>query len=165
LDESIYTIKKNTEALVVASKETGLEVNAEKTMYMGMSWYQNAGQIHSIKTDNKSFERVEQFRYLGAMLMNQNSIQEEIKSRLTPRNTCYHSVQNLLSSSFPSRNIKIKMQRTIILPVILYWCEAWSLTWWEECRLRVFENKVLRRKCGPRRDKVTGKWRRLLNKA
>jgi hypothetical protein len=53
----------------------------------------------------------------------------------------------------------------MILPVVLYWCEAWLLTWWEECRLRVFENKVLKRKFGPRRDKVTGKWGRLHNEA
>jgi hypothetical protein len=73
-------------------------------------------------------------------------------------------VQNLLSSSLLSKNVKIKIYRTIILPVVLYGCESWSLTWREECRLRVFENRVLRRIFGPKRDEVTGEWRRLHNK-
>ena len=66
-----------------------------------------------MKIDNSSFERVEEFSYLGTTLTNQNSVQEEIKSRLKSRNACYHSVQNLLSSSLLSKNLKIKMYRTI----------------------------------------------------
>jgi len=89
---------------------------------------------------------------------------EEIKSRLRLGNACYHSVQNLLSSRLLSKNFKIKIYRTIILPVVLYGCETWSLTLWEERKLGVFENKVLRRIFGPRRDEVTGEWRRLHNK-
>jgi hypothetical protein len=73
-------------------------------------------------------------------------------------------VQNLLSSSLLSKNVKIKIYRTIILPVVLYGCESWSLTLREECRLRVFENKVLRRIFGPKRDEVTGEMRRLHDK-
>jgi len=92
---------------------------------------------------------------------NKNSIQEEIKSRLTLGNVCYYSVQNLLSSSLLSKKFKIKIYRTIILPVILYGCETWSLTFREERRLRVFENRVLRRVFGPKRDEVTGEWRKL----
>jgi len=72
-------------------------------------------------------------------------------------------VQNLLSSSLLSKNLKIKIYRTIILPVVLYGCETWSLTLREERKLRVFENMVLRRIFGPRRDEVTGEWRRLHN--
>ena len=96
---SIRAVKKNAEALVVAAKETGLEVNVDKTKYMVMSRDQNAGRTHSMKTDNSSFERVDEFKNLGTTLTNQNSIQEEIKSGLTSRNARYHSVQNLLSSS------------------------------------------------------------------
>ena len=70
-------ILKNTEALLVSSKEIGLEVNSDKTKYMVMSQDQNAGQSHNIKTDNSTFERVEHTRYL-ATRKNQNSIQEEI---------------------------------------------------------------------------------------
>ena len=83
-------------------------------------------------------------------------IQEEIKTRLKLGNAWYYSVQNLLSSSLLSKTLKIKIYRTIILPVVLYGCEAWSLTLREERRVRVFENRVLRRVFGPKSDEVTG---------
>jgi hypothetical protein len=76
-------------------------------------------------------------------------------------NACYLSVQNLLSSRLLSKNITIRIYKTIILPVVLYGCEIWSLTLREEHRLRVFENRVLRRIFGPKRDEVTGGWRKL----
>jgi len=75
LGGSIHTIKENTETLIVSSKENGLEVNADKTKYRVMSRDQNAGQSHNMKNDNRSFEMVEEFRYLGTSLTNQNSIQ------------------------------------------------------------------------------------------
>jgi len=159
---SVHTIKKNAEALVATSKETGLQVNAYKTKYMVMSRDQDAGQSHSIKI-NSSFERVEGFKYLGTTLTNQNSTQEEMKSRMKSGNVCYHSVQNLLSSSLLSKDLKIKMHTTRILPVTVYGCETWSLTLREERRMRVFENRVLRRIFGPKRDEVTGEWRKLQN--
>jgi hypothetical protein len=96
LGRSVHIIKKNTEALVIASKETVLEINDEKTKYMVISWDQNAGRSHDIKIDNSCFERVEQFRYLGITLKNQNSIQEENKCRLKSQIACYHSVQNTI---------------------------------------------------------------------
>jgi len=89
----------------------GLEVNADKTKYMVMSRDQSAGQNYSIRTDNKSFENVEQFRYMGTTLLNQNSIHEKYKSSLNSGNACYHLVQNLLCSGLLSKNIKIKTQR------------------------------------------------------
>ena len=98
---------------------------------------------------------------MGTILTNQNSIQEEIKSRLKSGNACYNSVKNLLSSSLLSKNLK--KYRNIILPVVLYRCEIWSLTLREERRLRVFENRVLRRIFGPKRNEVTGNWRKLHN--
>jgi hypothetical protein len=67
---------------------------------------------------------LEEFKYLGTTLTNQNSIQEEVKSRLKLGNVCYYSVQNLLSSRLLSKNLKIRMYRTTILPVFLYGCEA-----------------------------------------
>ena len=78
------------------------------------------------------------------------------------RNACCHSVQNLLSSSL-SKNLKIKIYRTIIFLVVLSGCETWSLTLREERRLRLFQNWVLRRIFGPKRDEVTGEWRKLHN--
>ena len=115
------------------------------------------------KIDNSSIERVEEFKYLGTTLTNKNSIQEEINSRLKLGNACYYSKQNLLSSSLLSKKLKVTIYRTIILPVVLYGCETWSLTLRDERRSRVFENRVLRRGYGPKRDKVTGDWRKLHN--
>jgi hypothetical protein len=103
------------------------------------------------------------FKYLGTTLTDQDCMQEEIKGRLNSGNACYHSVQSLLSSRLLYRNIKVKIYKTIILPVVLYECETWSLTLREEHRLKVFENKVLRRIFGPKRDEVTGEWRKLHN--
>jgi len=116
-----------------------------------------------MKTDNSSFERVEEFKYLGTILTDGNYIQEENKSRLKPGNASSHSMRNLLSCSLLSKNLKIKIYRTIILPFVLYVCETWSLTLGEERRLRVFENRVLRRMFGSKRDEVTEEWRKLHN--
>jgi hypothetical protein len=98
LGGSIPTVKENREMLVVASKETGLEVNAYKAKYMVMSRDQNARQSYSMKSDYSFFERLEEFKYLEIILTHQNFIQEEFKSRLKSGNACYHLVQNLLSS-------------------------------------------------------------------
>jgi hypothetical protein len=110
----------------------------------------------SSSSSNKSFERVEEFRYLRTTLTNQNSIQEEIRSKLKSGNACYRSVYNLKSSSLLPKNIKIKKHRTKILSVLMYGYETWSLTLREERRLRVFENRVLRGIFGPKRDEVKG---------
>ena len=91
--------------------------------------------------------------------MNQSSIQEESKSRLNSGKACCHEMQNLLSSGLLSECTKIKIYRKIIMPLVLYGCETWSLTLREECRLGVFENRVLRRIFGPKRDEITGEWR------
>jgi hypothetical protein len=90
------------------------------------------------------------------VISNRGNIQEEIKSRLNSGNACYNSVQNILHSSLLSINLKIKIYRTVIFPVVLCGCETWSLTLREERRLRVFENLVLRKIFGLKRDEVTG---------
>jgi hypothetical protein len=154
--ENINTIKKNTEALLDASKEIGLEVNPEKTKYMLMSRSQKTGQKYRIKIVNRSFEDVAKFRYLGTTLTDQNHTHEEIKSRLNSGNACCHSVQSLLSSRLLPGKLKVKIYKIIILPVILYGSETWSLTLREEHRLGVFQNRVLRRIFGPTRDEVRG---------
>jgi hypothetical protein len=97
---------------------------------------------------------VSQFIYLGTTVTNQNLVQEEIKRRLNSGNACYHLVQKLLSSRLLSKNLKIRIYNTIVLPVVLYGRETWSVTLREEHRLRVFENRVLRRIFGPKRHEV-----------
>ena len=104
---------------------------------------------------------MEQFKYLGTTLTNRNSIQKEINSGLKSGNACCYSVQNILSSSLLPKNIKMKIHRTIILPVVLYGCEIWSLAVREERKLRVCENRILRRIFGCKRDAVTRVWRKL----
>jgi hypothetical protein len=156
LGDNIASINRNTETSIYASKKVGLEINVEKTKYILLSCHQNAGQNQDIKVVNKLFENVSQFKYLGMTVTNQNLIQEEIKRRWSSGNACYNSVQNLLSYHLLSKNVKMRIYKTIILPLVLYGFETWSLTLKEEHRLRVFENKVLRRIFGPKNDEVTG---------
>jgi hypothetical protein len=143
LGDNIDTI--NTETLIDASKEVGLEVNVEKTKYMLVSHDKNAGQHRDIKIGKRAFENVSQLKYLGTTVTNQTLIQED-------------SVQNLLSSCLLSKNVKVRIYITIIFPVVLYGCETWSLTLREAHKLRVFENRVMRRIFGPKRDREMGGW-------
>jgi hypothetical protein len=106
---------------------------------------------------------VAQFKYLGTTVTNQNLIQEKINRRLNSGNACYRSVQNLLCSRLLSKNVKIRICQTLILPVVLYGCETWSLTLREEHRLRAFENSVLRKLFRPKKDEVVGGWIKLYN--
>ncbi|KAJ4440062.1 hypothetical protein ANN_08193 [Periplaneta americana] len=100
--------------------------------------------------------------FLWDQLKERNDTREEIKRRINMGNACY-SVEKLLSSSLLSKNLKVRIYKTVILPVLLYGCETWTLTLREEHRLRVFENKVLRKIFGAKRDEVTGEWRKLQN--
>ncbi|KAJ4444371.1 hypothetical protein ANN_06163 [Periplaneta americana] len=163
LGENPQTIRKNTGILLEASKEIGLEVNPEKAKYMIMSRDENIVRNGNIKIGNLSFEEVEKFKYLGATVTNINDTREEIKCRINMGNACYYSVEKLLSSSLLSKNLKVRIYKTVILPVVLYGCETWTLILREEQRLRVFENKVLRKIFGVKRDEVTGEWRKLHN--
>jgi hypothetical protein len=95
--ENTVTIQKIKEAPLDTSKEVGLEVNPEKTRYILIS-QRKAGQKHSTKTANRSFEDVAMFKYLGTTLADQNFMREEIKSRLNLGNACYHLFQSLLYS-------------------------------------------------------------------
>jgi hypothetical protein len=120
------------------------------------------GQNRDINIANRSFKNVSQLKYLETTVTNQILIQEEIKRKLNSGNACYHSVQNILSSRLLSKNVKIRIYNTtIILSVVLYGCETCSLTLREKHRLRVFEDRVLRKIFGPKRDE--GGWRKLHN--
>ncbi|KAJ4428654.1 hypothetical protein ANN_25647 [Periplaneta americana] len=162
LGQNPQTIRENMEILLEASKAMGLEVNPEKTKYVSMSRDENIVRNGNIKIGNLSFEEVEKFKYLEATVT-KNDTREEIKRRINMGNACYYSVEKLLSFSLLSKNLKVRIYKTVILPVVLYGCETWTLTLREEHRLRVFENKVLRKIIGAKRDEVTGEWRELHN--
>jgi sorting nexin-29 len=144
LGDSVNTIEENSERLLEASRDIDLEINAEKTKYMIMSCHPNSGQNQNIRIANESFGKVTKFRYLGTTLTNQNDIHDGIKSRLNLGNACYYSVQNLLSSHLISKNLKIKIYKTVILPVVLYSAKL-GLSLWGRNIDRVFENSVLRK--------------------
>jgi hypothetical protein len=108
LGDSVNTMKENSETLLEASRDIGLEINAEKTKYTIMSRHPNSGQNQNIRTANELFEKVEKFKYLGMTLTNQNDIHDEIKSRLNSGNACYYLVWNLLPSCLISKNLKIQ---------------------------------------------------------
>jgi len=114
----------------------------------------------NIRIRDEVIEKVNKFTYLGAYVTSKNEVTEEIKSRLVSGNACFYSVQKLLTSRLISRKLKLKIYRTAILPD---GCESWSTTLADEHKLRVFESKVLRKIYGPKRDEMTGEWRRLHN--
>jgi hypothetical protein len=109
---------------------------------------------------DKCFENMAEFKHLGTRVIHQNCIHEDMKSKLNLGNAGNYSVKNLLSYCLLSENVKVKIQRTIILPDVLYGCETWSLTMRKEHRLRVSDNRVMRRIFGGKREEVTGGWRR-----
>ena len=113
--------------LLNACKDISLAVNTRKSKYMEIGRYRGMIANEHIKIGNNSYEKVKTFKYLGSLLKNQNSIQEEIKCRHKSGNSCYYSVQTLFSCTFLSNKLKIKICKTIMLSVVLYGSEAWSL--------------------------------------
>jgi hypothetical protein len=117
---------------------------------MLLSQYQNTEQNYDIKIANRYFENVAHFRYL----------ETTVKRSLNSGNACNHSVQDILSSHLLSKNIRIRIYKTLVLSVVLYGCETWHLTLREKHRLKVFENRVLRRIFEPKRDEGIGGWKK-----
>jgi hypothetical protein len=114
---NINTIKKDTEALIEASKQVDLEANTKKTNYMLMTLHQNVGRNHNIKISNSSFENTVKSKYLRTTLTNQNYIREEIKFILNSENSCYLSVQNLLCSRLLRVNVQIEIYQSLFYSV------------------------------------------------
>ena len=102
---------------------------------------------------------MEKFKYLAITVTNTNDIREEIKRRINMGNARYYSLENILSSHLQSRKLKVNTYKIILLPAVLYGCETRSFTLREANRLRMFENKVLRKIFGAKRDEITGEWR------
>ena len=125
---SVHVIKKNTEALLVGSKENGVEVGADKTKFMVMSRDNIAGRSHNIKIDNSFFEMVKMFRYFWNNL-NKSKFSSGRNEEQTDVRECLLSFgAESFFLQFAIRNLKIKLYRSIMLPVVLYGCKTWSLT-------------------------------------
>ncbi|KAJ4433757.1 hypothetical protein ANN_16069 [Periplaneta americana] len=159
IKRQIYSLYKTD---FIPSVEDIRDALHKSGLFSGSKW-SNILRNGTIKVGDLSFEEVEKFTYLGATVTNVNDTREEIKRRINMGNACYYSVEKLLSSNLLSKNLKVRIYKTVILPVVLYGCETWTLTLREEQRLRVFENKILRKIFGAKRDEVTGEWRKLHN--
>ena len=134
-----------------SAEDIRLVVNMDKTKYMITSRETLNGNFH-LTRDEGDIEKMSVFKYLGALITKNNEVEKEVKHKLNIRNACYYSVQELFSSQILSRNIKLRICETTILPVVLYGSDTWSLTLKEEERLRVFEKKILRKIFGPNRE-------------
>jgi hypothetical protein len=119
--DNIDSTKINIETFFDAIKEVGLEISVEKTIYKLLACHQCASQNCVVEVSNRLSENVSQFQYLGIRVTNENFIQEQIKGILNSGNICYHSFKNLLSSCLLSKNAKIRIYRTIILPAGSIW--------------------------------------------
>ena len=145
--ETTYYKKART-SLVVASKDSGLEVNADKTKYI-ICRDQNAGRSHGIRKGGSSFEMVERFKYLGTNSKNQKSFQEEIKSSLNVRDCLLSVGAGSFFFQFATQKYKYYDIQKHNFACFVYGCGTWFLTLREELRLKVFENRAQRTIFGP----------------
>jgi len=149
--------------LITKSKEIGLEISESKTKYITVDKSDQSREEGDLLTGNMKFEKVDEFKYLGTILTSDNNNKTEINRRLHAGNGCYYATNTLLKSRLLSRNTKVRIYKTIIKPVFTYGCETWVLTKGEENKFKVFENKVIRKIYGPKKDEETGGLRKLHN--
>ena len=159
--ENFQTVRENAEIFIKSSKDIGLVVNFEKTKYMITSRHSNVIQNKNIVITDLSFEKCGKVQISRSNSNRYKYMREEIKLRINMGNACYYSLEKILSPRLLSKKLKVKTFKTIILPVVLYICETWSLSLREEHRLRVFENKVLRKIFGAKKHETTREWRKL----
>ncbi|KAI5714830.1 hypothetical protein M8J77_006182 [Diaphorina citri] len=154
-------IKEMLTVMINTIKPFGLEVNFEKTKYMIFSREENTN-TQTLNIGRHNLERVENFKYLGSTLREDNTIEAEILSRINSGNRARFALKKMLSSKLLTWTSKIRIYKTLIQPVIVYGAETWTLTKKMESKLMVFENAVLRQIFGP--VKENGEWRRRKNR-
>jgi exonuclease III len=151
-------------SLIKIAEKVGLKINEEKTEYMVVSREnRNRVQEEVIEVEEYRFKRVDQFKYLGSVITQNNDIKTEISTRLQSANKCFYGLSKIFRSRAISKNLKVRMYLTLLRPIVLYGAETWSLRKTEELRLAVFERKVLRKIYGAHFDAQTNEWRRLHN--
>ncbi|VVC44605.1 Reverse transcriptase domain [Cinara cedri] len=148
----------------VAAEKVGLRVNEEKTKYMVVS-RRNGNQVQEefIEVEEYKFKRVDQFKYLGSIITQDNDIKTEISTRLQSANKCFFGLSKIFRSRAISKNLKVRMYLTLLRPIVLYGAETWPLRKTEERRIAVFERKVLRKMYGAYYDVLANEWRKLHN--
>lgn len=144
---NIEDLKMSYTKISSAASDIGLKVNVAKTKYMLVSRDQHQPANIAIGTDE--FEVVSEFTYLGSSVNSQNNITEEIKRRILLANRTLFGLSRVLRSRFIRRGTKMNIYKTLILPVLMYGCEAWTLSEADQQLLMVFERKVLRLIFGP----------------
>jgi sorting nexin-29 len=140
-------VKDAFNRLEMAAQKIGLMINYDKTKYMETTCKPNKEKY--IRINNRDIERVNQFKYLGSIITNNNNISSEINRRIDMGNTCYYGLRNILRSRLLKEDTKCKIYKTLIRRVVLYGCESWTLTKEEEEKLNIFERKILRKIYGP----------------
>lgn len=157
------TVASVKELFNKVEKETlrmGLIVNEEKTKYMCINRQKRRDRLgQNVSINNYNFERVEQFKYLGATVTADNNITEEIKGRVQSANRCVYSLKDLFKSKTLTRYSKLKVYTTVIRPILTYGCETWTITKDNEEKFRRFERKILRKIFGGYCDPTTSQYR------
>jgi hypothetical protein len=149
-------IIKMEKSLIKAAEKVGLRINEEKTEYMVVSWRnRNLVQEELIEMEEYKFRRVDQFKYLGSIITQDNDIKTEISMRLQSANKCFFGLSKIFRSRAISKNLKVRMYLTLLMPIVLYGAETWPLRKTEEQRMAVFERKILRKIYGAYFDFLT----------
>ncbi|KAI5737941.1 hypothetical protein M8J77_000982 [Diaphorina citri] len=163
LGNNLEEIEECLKVLEKKAEKVGLKMNTDKTKFMHVSKIRSMTST-TVTINNHRFERVTDFKYLGANINENNRIEPEVNNRMNNANRSLYSMNKMLTSKKISKNAKIKMYTTIIQPVLLYGSETWPLKQNIILRVQAFENKVLRKISGPILDEETHTWRRRKNR-
>jgi hypothetical protein len=157
-------IIKMGKSLINAAEKVGLRINEEKIEYTVVSRRNgNLVQEEFIEVEEYKFRRVDQFKYLGSIITQDNDVKTEISMRLQSGYKCFFGLSKIFRSKANSKNLKVRMYLTLLRPIVLYGAETWPLRKTEERRMPVFERKILRKIYGAYFDVLTNEWRKLHN--